>query len=169
MQLVNFTLKQFLETGKIGPITFGLTKDAIIELIGDNGNDPPPPPGKRLKRHPWQYGPLFLGFRHRRLMHMGFLFNFPNLEETPHLPHPLTVEGYFPTQQTTLPEFEQYLRTESIPYQIYAPETWGSQTVLHIGTGARAGFFSEARRINSIDLLDPQRQKPVPPSDLQSP
>ncbi len=37
MHSVIFILKEFLGEGRIGPITFGITKDAVVAYEGDHG------------------------------------------------------------------------------------------------------------------------------------
>ncbi|HEV3256903.1 MAG TPA: hypothetical protein VG013_08500 [Gemmataceae bacterium] len=100
------TLKQFLQTGELGPIHPGMSETEVIALLG-------PPQDESVARHPQilKYGGLQLTFlRHseaaaRRLAHVGLYFR-PRAEP---IPEPTLLADFTPTADTTIAEVREFL------------------------------------------------------------
>src|SRR4051794_1310567 len=104
---MNTTLRDFLITGKLGSIGLGMSKTDILELLGDGGNSPSGTQRKRGKQDrftTWQYGRLQLGFLWQTLILIGIYFR-----GLTHLPERMTIDGYFPNEESTLIEVQEYL------------------------------------------------------------
>jgi len=89
---------EFLRTGALGPLTFGLTPAQVISAIGM--------PLKKAKlRNPaiWNYGGLDVTLLDGKLVHLSLQF-----AEGLALPDGLPWEGWMPTRATKAPELQAY-------------------------------------------------------------
>jgi hypothetical protein len=156
--MITTTFKDFLEQGRLGPIVPGVTKkDEIRSWLGDGGNVDVPPKRRPKKGRPlhthWLYGRLLeFAFDYDTLIRIGFTFSHVPDEDVAKLPEELRIEGYFPTVDTTLPEFAAYLDSEGIPHRIDPIWTWeGHNVVLAMGSARVIVSFDAAT--NKIDAI----------------
>jgi hypothetical protein len=92
------TFRDFLETGRLGPLRGGLSQPEVIELLGE-------PPARSIQRDPqiWKYGSLELTFRRLRrdepslLVAISVLFD----DRSSPLPPGLVDQGWMPSPETT--------------------------------------------------------------------
>ena len=145
MRLITTTLREFLETGQIGPIALGVTKDQVRDWLGEPTDTTFPTPKRGRDKHryiAWQYGCLELGFDYEHIVYLGFEFHGARV------PEGLQIEGYFPTQTTSRAELEAYLQRENIAYEEYPPLSFEPGQALIIGVGVTVVFaHGQARRV----------------------
>src|SRR4051812_867344 len=139
--MIKIELKDYLLTGELGPLKWGVTKGDVISVLGTGGNIDPPQ--EHRKRRPqfssWKYGPLELHFERDTLIQINFGFY---IDES--LPEQLSTDGYFPNPETTVDEFLNYLRSEGIAYE--NDPRWtipGHQMSFVIGDGEVLVLFLE--------------------------
>jgi hypothetical protein len=106
------TLEQFLRTGDLGPVRFGITAEAVTAALG-------PPPDESVRKKPLilKYGGLQLTLaapgpgEARRVTHVGLYFRPP----AEPLPDPVRPTDWLPTTATTESEFRGYLAQVGLP------------------------------------------------------
>ncbi len=148
------TLEQFLRTGDLDPIRFGMTKDEVEEALGwpqswvpHSWSDDPRMPHAA-------YGGLHLTFSRtgpdpkHRLAHIGLYFD-PLRGPIPERVQPT---DWLPTSETTEAEFSKFLDGMGL-----APERrlrGESNLHLFLSTGARATFAND--RLHSVEFSAPR-------------
>ena len=120
--MYEINLKEFLTLGKLGPITKNLSRQSIVNLLG-NPHDWGSEKNKNQAKI-WKYDSLQIWFDDDRLNFSGIYFYSPLK-----LPKNLNVLGYFPDQDATLAEFVQHLN-DDFSYKIDPQLTFGTQLCL---------------------------------------
>jgi hypothetical protein len=153
-------LRDFLESGTLGPLAIGISPLEVQQLLGD-----PWDVGGAAKNRIWKYGTIQLGFhrdkatRTETLDFIGLYFRYGSLA----LPEAISPEGWFPSQRTTKEDFIHYLKEQRIGYLEDKRLTFGTQLVLAMESGAQVIFDKSADEVTleSIQLLqDPKTVKP---------
>lgn len=148
------SLREFLTEGRLGPIAFSITKATIRQWLGTGGNvDRYDPKGRRRKNlyTTWQYGQLQLGFNHDILTFIGLYFR-----DQTSLPPTMSIEGYYPTEETTLEDMIAYLEAEGIRHERHAELSKYDQVAMVAGVGVHIYFSDGDNKLDSLQYLDPR-------------
>jgi hypothetical protein len=154
--MIMTTLREFFETGQVGPIALGATKDQVRDWLGIPTDTTFSTPKRGPNKHAyvaWQYGCLELGFSYDHVTYFGFEFHGARL------PEGLDLEGYFPSQTTKRAEFEVYLRKENITYEEYEPLSFVAGQAIIVGVGVTVVFGSDNMELDSIQYIQQVRDK----------
>src|SRR5262249_3349503 len=95
------TLKEFLQTGRLGSLVFGATEEDARQILGH-----PEDTSVNKKNRPliWKYGSLQLHFDQGLLNFIGLYFSDHEFR----LPAGLSLVGWMPTSTTSLNEFQKH-------------------------------------------------------------
>jgi hypothetical protein len=132
------TLKQFLQTGDLGPIHPGMSEEEVIDLLG-------PPQDRSVSKHPQilKYGGLQLTFLRRPeaadrvLAHIGLYYG-PSTEPFPEATRPADFAG---TSETTISQVREFLA--QVGLEEYAADEGEDTNYLILPSGARITFDGE--------------------------
>lgn len=156
---MNVSMKEFLETGKLGSLAFGLSRDAVRTVLGppEDFSDP----GKK-KRVIWKYGSLQLHFDRDSLCFLGLYFRGEEFR----LPKGISVEGWVPSGHTTLEEFQQYLAGSRIHFETVPRLTFESQATLRVGPGIHVTFDRDGAQthLDSIQYMQSKETAALRPA-----
>lgn len=153
-------LREFLESGKLGPIAIGLSPVEVQHILGD-----PWDVGGTSKDRLWKYGAVQLGFhrdnatRTEALCFIGLYFRSGSLD----LPEAIAPEGWFPSRRTTKGDFIRYLEEQGIGHSVDRQLTIETQSALTTESGTQVTFDSSVDEVflDSIQLLHaPKRAHP---------
>ncbi len=152
-------LREFLESGTLGPVTMGLSPVDVEHRLGK-----PWDVGGTRKQRIWKYGAIQLGFyrdkptRTEAVSFIGLYFD----HDSPALPEAIRLEGWFPSRYTTIEDFIHYLEEQGICYSEHQQLTFETQVVLVTKSGAHVTFdrSEDEVTLDSIQLLqDPKAAK----------
>ena len=143
------TFKEFITTGKLGPITLHTPRCHVRQLLGE----PQDWGYSKFKNGAslWKYGDLQLGFAHDEVHFIGVYYHHHS-----GLPQRLNVVGYFPAVQSPLCEVKRHLCIEHIDYQVEPNLSFDSQLCLAVGKNAYLMFDIETNQIDSIQYASPE-------------
>jgi hypothetical protein len=144
------TLKQFLQTGELGPIHPGMSQAEVTALLG-------PPQDESVARHPQilKYGGLQLTFlgqpgsADRSLAHIGLYFG-PRAEP---IPQPALPADFMGTPETTIAEVREFLTRVGL--NVPAAIEYEDTNSLILPSGATITF--DAKKLRSINFASPRR------------
>jgi len=139
------TLKQFLQTGELGPIHPGMSEAEVLALLG-------PPQTESVARHPktLKYGGLQLTFTRRPeagesgLIHIGLYFA-PCAEP---IPGPALPADFNLTPETTIADFREFLSGAGLKESVIVEEEDTSQLILPSG----AGITFDGQKLDKINF-----------------
>ena len=134
------SLKAFLQTGRLGPLTHGVSPDAVRGVLGE----PEATSVRRKRNWLWKYGCLQVAFHADQLVFVGLYFR--RAEPSP---AGLRLVGYFPRLGTTVQEFISFLTAEHVPFRVEPRLTFETQTCYEVGVGVHV-LFDEDGRLDSI-------------------
>jgi hypothetical protein len=152
-------LREFLESGTLGPIAIGLSPLEVQHILGE-----PWDVGGTPKNRIWKYGSIQLGFyrdkatRTETLEFIGLYFRYESLT----LPEAISPGGWFPSQRTTKEDFVRYLEEQGVGYSENRQLTFETQSALNTEIGAQVIFYNSAGEafLDSIQLMqDPKTVK----------
>lgn len=152
-------LRHFLEKGTLGPIALGLSPLEVQHKLG-NPEDVGGTPKNRL----WKYGSIQFGFHRNKaaptgeLDFIGLYFRYGRLT----LPKSISLEGWIPSETTTIEEFIHYLEEQGIGYSEDRQLTFETQSTLTTDSGASIVFTSSEGEftLDSIQLIEKKILKP---------
>lgn len=130
--------RNFLLSGKLGPIETGVKQEVVHNLLGS-------PDDVSAVGFPaiWKYGSLQLGFvSHKRRGHSPRL-NFIGLyySDAPfHIPIQMADDDWWPAVGTDFDEFTQFVRRHDIPFHEDPLLTCEDQLTLSVGIGVKVAF-----------------------------
>jgi len=131
------TLREFLVSGTLGPLAFGLSPVEVQHCLGE-----PWDIGVDRKVRLWKYGAIQLSFywdketRAEELHFIGLYFRDDSLV----LPEAIRLEGWFPSRHTTKDDFIHYLAEQGICYSEDQQLTFETQLTLATESGAHVTF-----------------------------
>src|SRR4051812_22355882 len=100
------SVDEFLRTDRLGPLSGGMSKDEVREVLGE-------PESVSEKKNPeiWKYGSLQLVFHRNPHASSHYLIAITLYFHTPdeHPPRVLALDGWMPTGKTTYNEFRAHL------------------------------------------------------------
>jgi hypothetical protein len=146
------TLRDFLSIGQLGSVYFGMSKDRIIQVLGE-------PNDRSMQRNPeiWKYGSLQLVFHrekgetHSSLAFIGLYFN----RSQDALPPALALSGWWPTENTTREEFTASLSAGDQLLNTLVAKEENDRLILK--TGIEIHF--EAGKLHSMQYAQPAKGK----------
>lgn len=140
-------LAEFLRTGLLGPLRYGLTKVQAAALLGQ-------PTGRSKLRNPavWRWGALELTFLDEKLTAMGLLFMDGQ-------PFPATIpwEGWMPARATEVREFESYVKGAKLPFAEDPGLTFKTQVGIRVGPLATV-IFSRSGALTQLESIHRQER-----------
>lgn len=151
---MKITLKEFFQTGNLGLITIGMSRQEIESYIGYGelySSQKMKLPAKRfLKAETYGYGSLELSFENDVLKVITLVF-----ETEFQLPISLGYEGYFPCSQTThIQEVVNFLDENHISYQYSPDELSGDFKIIVTEGGTNIRFYADREGDNfKIDKI----------------
>jgi len=144
---MKLTLREFLETGRLGDIRLGMTRAEAQALLG------PPEDISLTKDAVWKYGSLQLYFHENRLWLIALYFPWDELR----LPNAFEAVGYLPSRATTLQEFRKFLAESGSETNL--DRTVDEAVILQVGPGIEVIFHREPEQI----LLETMQWSGQPP------
>ncbi|HXG63773.1 MAG TPA: hypothetical protein VNO70_01625 [Blastocatellia bacterium] len=84
----------------------------------------------------WKYGDLQVSILDGAVVLVGL---YP-IKDRPDLPAALDTYGYYPSPQTRIDEFQEYLSAEGIKFEAYPVLTFDEQTCLALESGTHVLF-----------------------------
>jgi hypothetical protein len=147
------TLKQFLQTGELGPLRCGMSEVEVKEILG-----PPPDTSVAKQALILKYGALQLTFVNRpqselrRLGHIGIYYFAPSAER---LPEPVRPEDFTGSCQTSIADFRDYLARIGLTESAVVEGEVSSYLIMP--SGVRITF--DEHNLYSINFASPRAEQ----------
>jgi hypothetical protein len=143
------TIEQFLRTGELGPIRFGMTEDEIASKLGSPSfwNNSPDWLIKSFGALHLTFGRFGIDSKHRLAQIDLYFEPFRG-----GIPEQIRLTGWLPTDAVTEDEFTEYVKSIGLPVKTRFPGESGVN--LFLPSGARA-TFSEGR-LHSLHFPAPR-------------
>jgi hypothetical protein len=111
---VRICLADFIRDGKFGPISIGTSKDAVLRVLGVPDRWTVEPERTRLESSRcWGYGALSVNFGSNMVDEIWLSFFYGD-DCSDHI----KFDGFVPSSEVTLSEFEKYLDSQKIKFHI---------------------------------------------------
>jgi hypothetical protein len=159
------TLAEFLQTGRLGPLTIGMRFEDVRAMLGEPDYASPE---QRRGRAAWIYGGLQLYFRAGELVVLvvEYPFNSSTGRYTADicLPNSLHIAGYFPGNNTTIEEVKAFLVEHRIGCYVDTTLSYGVQLTILAGIGVNITFNVEHNAIiamsySGTDITRPEASR----------
>ncbi|MEW6735669.1 MAG: hypothetical protein AB1489_30540 [Acidobacteriota bacterium] len=135
--------KDFIEKGCLGKIKTGISRQEVINLLGEPDDKTQP-----KERNPiWKYNDLQVSFRGESLFFIGLYLEQPTLV----LPKPLTLDTELHNIRW-LDSFKKHLLTEGIHFSINEKLTFDTQMCLVTNIGVNIIF--QDNELDTIQYLN---------------
>lgn len=113
MKLLEFNLRDFLITGHIGDLSSGISREQVIEIIGEPETWSVNSKSKKRDRAGiWKYGSLEIWFDKSGTTEAIWLYPAKNGK----IWESIGFTGFYPDTNTDLADFEKYLRLEQLTF-----------------------------------------------------
>ena len=133
-------IKEFLQSGNLGALRLGLTRNDVRGLLSD-------PPDYSENDDIWKYGSLQLTFSENSLSFIGLYFEDGVL----HLPSTLVQAGKLTLMETSVESLERLLTGNGIEFTVDKDLTFDDQKTLRLASSQVRVTFSEGQ-LHSIQL-----------------
>jgi hypothetical protein len=145
------SLDEFMKSGRLGPLTVGMSRDAVADHLGA-------PEATSIQKNPliWKYGPVELSFQGVSEESDPSLTSITwYLRDGAALPEALRLEGWLPTPGTTFEEFRDHLKGAGIA--ISGGVATGPRQHLVLESALRVTF--EEGKVSNLSLASKREPK----------